>query len=54
MLIIGEHSDLNAPGLMFTGRRTIKILLAFGGELCPHLASEVVVILKIIIFVLPG
>ena len=41
MPIIGEYKgDLNAPGLMFTGRRgQLKFFSQFGGELCPHLAS---------------
>lgn len=39
--IIGEHKgDLNAPGLLLTGRRgQLKYFSQFGGELAPHLAT---------------
>jgi conjugal transfer ATP-binding protein TraC len=41
MPIIGEYKgDLNAPGLLLTGRRgQLKYFSQFGGELAPHLAS---------------
>lgn len=41
MPIIGEYKgDLNAPGLLLTGRRgQIKFFSQFGGELAPHLSS---------------
>jgi conjugal transfer ATP-binding protein TraC len=42
--IIGEYKgDLNAPGLLFTGRRgQLKFFSQFGGELARHLSSKVV------------
>ena len=41
MPIIGEYKgDLNAPGLLLTGRRgQLKYFSQFGGELTPHLAN---------------
>lgn len=40
--IIGEYKgDLNAPGLLLTGRRgQLKYFSQFGSELAPHLASK--------------
>jgi conjugal transfer ATP-binding protein TraC len=42
MPIIGEYKgDLNAPGLLLTGRRgQLKFFSQFGSELAPHLASS--------------
>lgn len=42
MPIIGEYKgDLNAPGLLLTGRRgQLKYFSQFGGELAPHLAGS--------------
>ena|GEM_PF-2474614 len=39
--IVGEYKgDLNAPGLLLTGRRgQLKYFSQFGGELAPHLAT---------------
>jgi conjugal transfer ATP-binding protein TraC len=43
MPIVGEYKgDLNAPGLLLTGRRgQLKFFSQFGGELTPHLRGSV-------------